>query len=129
MVGFTGRSHLQCGILILLWVVLLSLSLCYLVVIIQPNPQPHQTKFVPANSLVPTNKVLVGIFSNNIDGPSVPPSGPCLSYGETLEVSTTYIDCLWPEDVSWLWPRVIWARTRPLNGKAAKFVFLLMENH
>lgn len=34
-------------------------------------------------------------------------SGREFSYGETLVVITLYEDCLWSEDVLWLWPKVI----------------------
>lgn len=34
-------------------------------------------------------------------------SGREFSNGETLVVITLYEDCLWSEDVLWLWPKVI----------------------
>lgn len=34
-------------------------------------------------------------------------SGREFSNGETLVVITLYEDCLWAEDVLWLWPKVI----------------------
>lgn len=38
------------------------------------------------------------------------------SYWESLKVLTSHKDCLiWPDDVSWFWPKFIWASTRSLE--------------
>lgn len=47
-------------------------------------------------------------------------SSPYFLYRKRLEVVTALKDCLWPESVSWFWPKVIRASLRSLKEK--KFI-------